>query len=187
MILSVLIENRTALGARASIESLVRITPTRAVRIEDGAEKEVEANVLAPGDVVRVKPGDNIPADGKIIKGTSTVNQANITGESLPADKSAGDEVFGGTINLTGMMDIEVTKAGQDTTLGRVKDLILQAEHTRIPIMRMIDRYAGWYTPTVLMIIGVVMAFRINQGAGDDVWKSGQAGRRRRRLRWPNS
>lgn len=159
MILSVLIENRTALGAQASIESLIRITPTRAQRITDGQEVQVDAKDLRPGDVVRVRPGDNIPADGRIVRGQSTVNQANITGESLPVDKGEGDEVFGGTINLTGVMDIEVTKAGEDTTLGRVKELILQAERTRIPIMRMIDRYAAWYTPTVLMLVFIVWFF----------------------------
>jgi Cd2+/Zn2+-exporting ATPase len=175
MILSVLIENRTALGARASIESLVRITPTRAAKVEEEGEREVEAKDLRPGDIVRVRPGDNIAADGKVLKGTSTVNQANITGESLPADKVEGDEVFGGTINLTGLMDIEVTKAGQDTTLGRVKDLILQAERTRIPIMRMIDHYAGWYTPTILMVVAIAMWFKLSQGDGEKVWSVGIA------------
>jgi Zn2+/Cd2+-exporting ATPase len=159
MIISVLIESRTALGAQASIESLIRITPTRAHRIEDGNETEVDAAELKTGDVVRVRPGDNIPADGQVASGQSTVNQANITGESLPVDKTQGDEVFGGTINVTGMMEIEVTKAGQDTTLGKVKDLILQAEQTRNPFLRMIDRYAAWYTPTVLMIVGIVLFF----------------------------
>ena len=160
MILSVLVENRTALGAQASIESLIKITPTRAHRLSEGdQETEVDAAQLQPGDVVRVRPGDNIPADGRVIRGTSSVNQANITGESLPADKAEGDDVFSGTINLTGAMDLEVTKAGQDTTLGRVKDLILQAERTRTPIMRMIDRYAAWYTPTVLMIVLIIFVF----------------------------
>ena len=162
MIIAVLIENRTALGAQASIESLVRITPTRATRLPDGPqgeEEDIDAKELNPGDIVRVRPGDNIPADGVVTRGNSTVNQANITGESLPADKNEGDEVFGGTINLTGVMLIRVTKAGEDTTLGRVKDLIIEAERTRIPIMRMIDRYAAWYTPTVLMLVFIVWFF----------------------------
>ncbi len=167
MILSVLIENRTALGAQAHIEALVRITPTRANKLENGSEVETEARHLKPGDVVRVRPGDNIPADGRIVSGQSTVNQANITGESLPVDKNVGDDVFGGTINVTGVMDVEVTKAGEDTTLGKVKDLILQAESTRIPIMRMIDRYAGWYTPTVLMLVGIVWFFTSQSGERD--------------------
>ena len=167
MIISVLIESRTALGAQASIESLIRITPTRAFRVADGEETQVEAKDLRPGDVVRVRPGDNIPADGEVVTGASSVNQANITGESIPADKQVGDEVFGGTINLTGVMQVRVTKAGHDTTLGRVKDLILQAERTRVPIVRMIDRYAGWYTPTVLMLVGVVLFFTLGHELAD--------------------
>ena len=161
MILSVLIESRTALGAQASIESLIRITPTRAHRVNpaDDTDAECDAKELKPGDVVRVRPGDNIPADGIVLKGSSTVNQASITGESLPADKNEGDEAFGGTINITSVMDIRVTKAGSDTTLGRVKDLIFSAERTRIPIMRMIDKYAGWYTPTILMLVTIVLVY----------------------------
>ncbi len=156
MIISVLIENRTALGAQRDIEALVRITPTKAHKLDNGQEVEIEAKDLVQGDIVRVRPGDNIPADGIVVTGISTVNQANITGESLPADKIEGDEVFGGTINLTGAMDVKVTKAGEDTTLGKVKDMILEAEHTKIPLMRMIDSYAGWYTPTVVMIVFIV-------------------------------
>ena len=163
MIIAVLIEHRTALGARKHIEALMRITPTRAMKImaTDAGEEEaeVDAATLAPGDRVRVRPGDNIPGDGRVLSGTSTVNQANITGESLPVDKSEGDEVFGGTINVAGALDIEITKAGQDTTLGRVKDLILQAERTRTPISRMIDRYAHWYTPVILMFAAIVFFF----------------------------
>lgn len=165
MTLSVLLERRTALGAEASIESLIRLAPTKASRIVPnaaGAEEEpVEAQALRPGDVVRVRPGETIPADGRIRGGGSTVNQASVTGESLPADKLVGDDVFGGTINLTGVLEIEVTKAGGDTLLGRVKELILEAERTRPPILRLIDQYAAWYTPTVLMFVGVVLFFAL--------------------------
>lgn len=166
MIITSLVEHRTALGARKSIESLVQLTPTRAFRLDEaGKETEVEAKDLQPGDRVRVRPGDNIPGDGRVISGMSTVNQANITGESLPVDKGENDEVFGGTINMTGMMEVEITKAGQDTTLGRVQDLILQAEASRVPISRVIDRYAGWYTPTILMLAGIVLFFTRNMDA----------------------
>ena len=162
MIVSGLIEKRTAIGAAASIESLIKLSPTKAARLrEGGGEEMVEAKVLRPGDLVRVRPGDNIPADGRIATGMSTVNQASITGESLPVDKITGDEVFGGTINMTGVIDVEVTKAGADTLLGRVKDLILQAEKTKTPIMRLVDQYAAWYTPTVLMLVGVVLFFAL--------------------------
>lgn len=159
MIIATLIEHRTALGARRSIESLVKLTPTRAHKLTDSGEVEVDAKELQAGDVVRVRPGDNIPGDGEITSGSSTVNQANITGESLPADKNIGEEVFGGTVNLTGVLDVRITKAGRDTTLGRVQDLILQAEQTRAPIARIIDRYSKWYTPVILMLAFIVWWF----------------------------
>ncbi len=160
MIISNLIETRTALGARASIESLIRMTPTVASRLKpDGKEEQADARSLRAGDIVRVRPGDNIPADGIVIDGVSSVNQATITGESLPADKQNDDEVFSGTTNLTGVLDVRVTRAGRDTTLGRVQQLILQAEQTKAPIMRLIDRYVGWYAPTILMIAGIVLFF----------------------------
>ena len=158
--MSELVETRTALGARASIESLIRITPTKAhLLAPDGSETLIEANQLQPGQIVRVRPGDNIPADGKVASGQSTVNQATITGESVPVDKTPGQQVFAGTTNLTGALDVEVVTAGADTTLGKVQSLILQAESTKIPIMRIIDRYIKWYTPTILMIAGLIFAF----------------------------
>ena len=158
LLLANLIETRTALGARASIEGLVRLAPKKAHRLSAGGVEElVDPRTLKAGDVVRVRPGDNIPADGLIVSGQSSVNQANITGESLPVDKAVGDEVFSGTNNLAGAIDVKVTRAGADTTLGRVQKLILEAEKTRTPIMRMIDRYAGYYTPTILMIAGAVL------------------------------
>ncbi len=160
MLLSELIETRTALGARASIESLIKLTPTKANLIDsDGSEREVKVSSLKPGDCIRARPGDNISADGEVVKGLSSVNEATITGESLPVDKVPGMQVFAGTNNLTGVLDITVTKAGKDTTLGKVQSLIIQAEQTKIPIMRIIDRYVKWYTPTILMVAGIVLFF----------------------------
>ena len=158
LLLANLIETRTALGARASIESLLRLAPKQAHRLKaDGSEELIDPRELAAGDLVRVRPGDNIPADGVIVAGSSSINQANVTGESLPVDKTTGDDVFSGTNNLAGAIDVKVSRAGEDTTLGKVQKLILEAEGTRIPIMRLIDRYAGWYTPTILMIAGAVL------------------------------
>jgi Cd2+/Zn2+-exporting ATPase len=160
MLLSELVETRTALGARASIEELIKLTPTRAMTVdEQGNEREVKVGSLRPGDRIRVRPGDNVPADGEVIKGLSSVNEATITGESLPVDKVPGMQVFAGTNNLTGVLDINVTKAGRDTTLGKVQSLIMQAEQTKIPIMRIIDRYVKWYVPTILMIAAIVLFF----------------------------
>ncbi|MCU0770179.1 MAG: cadmium-translocating P-type ATPase [Verrucomicrobia bacterium] len=160
MLMGEIIETRTAEGARASIESLIQLTPTKARRIQaDGAEEEVPASELRVGDVIRIRPGDNVAADGVILKGQGSFNQATITGESLPADKRAGDDVFAGTQNLTGALEIKVSRAGTDTTLGRVRELILAAEKTRLPIMKIVDQYMGFYTPLVLVIGALVWAF----------------------------
>jgi Cd2+/Zn2+-exporting ATPase len=160
MLISELIETRTAEGARNSIESLIKLTPTKARRIKkDGSEEEVAASELTIGDVIRIRPGDNVAADGTIVSGQGSFNQATITGESLPADKKMGDEVFAGTQNLTGVLEINVTRAGIDTTLGRVRELILAAEKTKLPIMKIVDQYMGFYTPLVLVIGALVWAF----------------------------
>jgi Cd2+/Zn2+-exporting ATPase len=160
MLTGEIIETRTAEGARASIESLIKLTPTKARRIKkDGSEEEVAASELAVGDVIRIRPGDNIAADGIIVSGQGSFNQATITGESLPVDKKSGDEVFAGTQNLTGVLEIKVSRAGEDTTLGRVRELILAAEKTKLPIMKIVDQYMGFYTPLVLVIGALVWAF----------------------------
>src|SRR6266536_6069968 len=160
MLLAELIETRTAAGARASIESLIKLTPTKARRLRgDGAEEEIAAQDLAVGDMIRIRPGDNVAADGVILSGQGSFNQATITGESLPVDKKPGDEVFAGTQNLTGVLEVRVTRAGQDTTLGRVRELILAAENTKLPIMRIVDEYMVFYTPLVLVIGALVWAF----------------------------
>jgi Cd2+/Zn2+-exporting ATPase len=160
MLTGELIETRTAEGARLSVESLIRITPTKARRIlKDGGEEEVSASELKIGDVIRIRPGDNVAADGVIVSGQGSFNQATITGESLPADKKNGDEVFAGTQNLTGVLEIKVSRAGTDTTLGRVRELIIAAEKTKLPIQKIVDQYMGFYTPLVLVIGALVWAF----------------------------
>jgi Cd2+/Zn2+-exporting ATPase len=155
-----IIETRTAEGARDSIESLIKLTPTKARRIKsDGNEEEIAASELAVGDTIRIRPGDNVAADGIILNGQGSFNQATITGESLPADKKAGDEVFAGTQNLTGVLEVKVSRAGTDTTLGRVRELIIAAEKTKLPIQKIVDQYMGFYTPLVLVIGALVWAF----------------------------
>ncbi len=160
MLTGEIIETRTAQGARDSIESLIKLTPTKARRIKkDGSEEEVAASELAVGDVIRIRPGDNVAADGVIASGQGSFNQATITGESLPAEKSVGDEVFAGTQNLTGVLEIKVSRAGTDTTIGRVRELIIAAEKTKLPIQKIVDQYMGFYTPLVLVIGALVWAF----------------------------
>ena len=159
LLLTIIIETRTASGAQRSIEELIKLTPNTARRLDGDRETEVQATTLKVGDRIRVRPGENFPVDARIIAGESTVNQASITGESIPVEKSVGSDVFAGTQNLTGLVDLEVTKVGEDTTLGKVKDMILQAESSRTPVVRIIDRYAGYYTPTVLMLAWITWWF----------------------------
>jgi Cd2+/Zn2+-exporting ATPase len=159
MLIGEIIETRTAEGARASIESLIKLSPTKARRITSQGEEEVPAKELAVGDVIRIRPGDNVAADGVIVHGQGSFNQATITGESLPVDKKPGDDVFAGTQNLTGVLEVRVSRAGEDTTLGHVRELILAAEKTKLPLMRIIDQYMGFYTPLVLVLGALVWAF----------------------------
>lgn len=160
MLVALLIETRSAEGAHEAIEKLIRMTPSTARRLEkDGAEVNMSASDLLVGDHIRIHPGENVPADGVIRAGRTTLNEATITGESLPRDKAPGEDVFAATQNLTGVIEVEVTRVGDDTTLGQVRDLILAAEQSKLPLMRMIDRYAQYYTPVVLMIAALVWFF----------------------------
>src|ERR1700690_4314664 len=160
MLTGEIIETRTAEGARDSIESLIKLTPTKARRIlKDGSEEEVAASQLSVGDTIRIRPGDNGGADGIIVNGQGSFNQATITGESLPADKKSGDEVFAGTQNLTGVLEIKVSRAGQDTTLGRVRELIIAAEKTKLPIQKMGGGGEGFCRAVGLVIGAVVWGF----------------------------
>jgi Cd2+/Zn2+-exporting ATPase len=160
MLLAELIESRTASGAQEAIRRLMKMTPSKARRItEDGKEEELSANELSPGDRIRVRPGDNIPADGEILSGTGSINQANITGESLPVEKREGDTVFQGTINNDGLLEVRITKVGGETEFGRVRELILQASQSKTRFEKIVDQYMGFYTPLVLVIGALVWAF----------------------------
>ena len=152
LLVTIIIETHTASGAQRSIEELIRLTPHTARKRIDGKEVEVDVSELAVGDIINVRPGDNFPVDGVVVRGQSAVNQASITGESLPIDKMENDEVYAGTQNLSGSLDVKITKLGADTTLGKVQDMILSAEKSKTPIVRLIDKYAGFYTPTIMML-----------------------------------
>ena len=143
MLLGELIESRTAAGARASIASLVKMTPTKARRIVGEGEEEVTASDLKIGDVIRIRPGDNVAADGKIIKGQGSINQANITGESLPVEKRPGDIVYQGTINNDGLLEVRITQVGVETEFGRVRELIIQAAKSKTRFEKLVDQYMG--------------------------------------------
>lgn len=152
LLVTIIIESHTASGAQRSIEELIRLTPRTAHKIGEGGETEVSVRDLALDDIISVRPGENFPVDGVIVRGESAVNQASITGESMPEDKNAGDEVYAGTLNISGGLEVRVTRLGKDTTLGKVEQMIRSAERNKTPFVRIIDRYAGYYTPTILML-----------------------------------
>ena len=148
-----LIEARSVDRARNAIKGLLDLTPeTAEVRQTDGTWLEVPAAEVKLESCVRVKPGARIPLDGQVTAGTSAVNQAPVTGESIPIDKVAGDPVFAGTINETGILEFRVTAAADNTTLARIIHAVEQAQGTRAPTQRFVDRFAEIYTPTVFAI-----------------------------------
>lgn len=141
---------RSASGAQRAIEQLVRLTPDVARQIVNGEEVNVRVGQIKVGDVVRVRAGENLPVDGKIISGRTTLNEASLTGEAAPAEKTTGELVYAGTTNLTGGIDIQVTTVGQDTTIGKVTQLIRQAEQSRTPRQMLIEQVARFFVPVVL-------------------------------------
>jgi heavy metal translocating P-type ATPase len=147
---------RSASGAQRAIAELVQLTPDVARIVENGSEREdVPLANIKVGMLVRVRPGENLPVDGRIVSGRSTINQASLTGEAVPVEAAKGDEVFAGTTNLTGGIDIEVTRVGGDTTIGRVTQLIRQAEQSRTPRQLLIEQVAAFFVPVVLSVAGI--------------------------------
>ena len=148
-----LIEGRALDRARNAIKSLLDLTPeTAEVRQADGDWKEVPAAEVALETVVRVKPGARVPLDGLITAGNTAINQAPVTGESIPVDKAPGDPVFAGTINDTGMIEMRVTAAANDTTLARIIHAVEKAQGTRAPTQQFVDRFAAIYTPVIFAL-----------------------------------
>ena len=157
--LSKLILSRTAWGAQRAIRELVELTPDIARRIKGDSEQEVRLSQLSIGDVVRVRPGENLPVDGRVVNGTSDINQASLTGEAVPIEVQSGVEVFAGTTNLTGQIDIEVTAVAGETTIGKVEGLIREAESTRSDRQELLERLARFYVPVVIMVALLVYFF----------------------------
>ena len=148
-----LIEGRALDRARNAIKSLLDLAPdTAEVREADGDWKEIAATEVALETIVRVKPGARVPLDGVITAGTTAINQAPVTGESIPVDKAPGDPVFAGTINDTGMIEMRVTAAANNTTLARIIDAVEKAQGTRAPTQKFVDRFAAIYTPVIFAL-----------------------------------
>ena len=152
------LEGYTADRARDSLRGLAALKPLTANRIIGGKTESVPVEELRIDERIRVLPGEKIPIDGVALAGHSRVNQANITGESLPAAKSPGDEVFAGTINGEGALEIRVSRLSQDSAISRIIDLLQNAQSLRAPSQRLIDRFAQFYTPAIaLTAVGVAL------------------------------
>jgi len=151
------LESYTLDKTRRSIRALLDLTPKMATVRRGEQDVVIPAGEVHIGDVVVVRPGGRIPIDGVVIAGESCVNQAPITGESMPVEKSKGGEVFGGTLNETGRLEIRATKIGQDTTLSKIVHLVEQAQGTKAPIQSLADRFTVWFLPTVLIL--AIIAF----------------------------
>ena len=156
MIFGHVLEERSVIGSHEAIDALGRLTHSRARLIAvDGSISEVDNSRLRPGDRVEVRAGDRVPADGRVLEGQASLDTAPITGESVPVDAIVGMDVFGGAINLDGLLRVEVTRTGTESTLGKVIALMQQAESSKPPITRLLERYAGQYMILVLLIATV--------------------------------
>jgi len=150
------LEARTLERARSAIRALMDLTPNEAIVRDGTMDRRVNVDALTPGAIIVVRPGDKVPLDGVVIHGESAVNQAPVTGESLPADKGPGDEVFAGTINGRGALEVRVTRARRDTTLARIIHLVERAQAQRAPSQTFVERFAAIYTPAVIGLAAVV-------------------------------
>jgi Cd2+/Zn2+-exporting ATPase len=150
--LAQVLESRAMERARGAIRALMDLAPAEALVRRDGSEQVLPIDSIAVGDVVIVRPGEKIPLDGRVQAGESHVNQAPITGESLPVRKAAGDDVFGGAINGRGVLDVTVTRLRGDSTLARIIHLVERAQAQRAPSQTFVDAFARVYTPIVLAL-----------------------------------
>ena len=155
MVFGALIEQATSNSARKAIEAMVGIAPDTAFVFRGENAILVAVDEVAVNDRVLVKPGDRIPVDGQVDRGMTCVDESSMTGEPIPVEKGVGSEVFAGTLNQNGVIEITATKVGGDTTLGKVIKLVSEAEAQRPQTVRVIDRYAKWFTPTILTAAGL--------------------------------
>lgn len=164
------LEARTLERARFAVRALMELAPTQ-ILVRDGDSEQMRPiDDVLPGAVIVVRPGDKIALDGEVVGGTSAVNQAPVTGESLPVDKAQGDEVFAGTINGRGALEVRVTRRRRDSTLARIVHLVEQAQAQRAPVQSFVERFARVYTPAVL-VLSLLTAVLPPLGGGDlRVW-----------------
>ncbi|WP_454865266.1 cation-translocating P-type ATPase [Pseudomonas rhizophila] len=150
------LEERSVLGSQEAIDALAQLTRSQGRKVQaDGSIIEVDNATLRPGDVVEVRAGDRVPVDGRVLSGQASLDTAPITGEAVPLEALVGTEVFGGAINLDGLLRLEVTRTGDESTLGRVIALMQNAERSKPPITRLLERYAASYLVLVLLLAAV--------------------------------
>ena len=152
MALGALLEDWTVERAKKGLRNLINLTPQTGRRITDGTEEVIPVDEIRLGDTLRILPGESVPVDGKIIKGTSSLDQSIMTGESLPIDKEVGDEVFCGTMNLYGAIDIKATSLGENSSLQKLINLVKAADEKQAPTQRIADKWATWLVPVALAI-----------------------------------
>ncbi|HSM09218.1 MAG TPA: cation-translocating P-type ATPase [Gemmatimonadota bacterium] len=156
--LAELLERHAVVRARNSVDELLRLAPEQAMLVgDDGRERSVPASELRTGQRVRVRPGEKIPIDGRVVAGQSAVDEANVTGESVPVGRGPGDPVYAGTMNTEGFLEIEATTDAGDTTLDRIARLVREAQARRSPTELFVKRFARWYTPAVTALAVIVM------------------------------
>jgi Cu+-exporting ATPase len=158
VLLGQVLELRARESTGGAIRALLDLAPKTARLITaDGQEREVALDTVAIGDRLRVRPGEKIPVDAKVLEGRSSVDESMVTGESMPVTKATGDSVIGGTLNQSGSLVVEATHIGRDTMLARIVQLVAEAQRSRAPIQRLADAVAGWFVPAV--ILAAVLAF----------------------------
>ncbi len=147
-----LLEDYAMDRARDSLRELMELSPDEATVMRDGEEVTVPADEVEVGETVVVRPGDKIPLDGTVVEGESAVDQSPITGESVPVDKAAGDEVYAGAINEGGYLEVEVTSTAGDSTLSRIIEMVQGAQAKKTDTEQFVDRFSGYYTPVVVVL-----------------------------------
>ena len=152
MALGALLEDWTVERAKKGLRNLINLTPQTGRRIVDGKEEMISVDEIKIGDTLRILPGESVPVDGEIINGTSSIDQSIMTGESLPIDKEVGDEVFCGTMNMYGAIDIKATSLGENSSLQKLIDLVKAADEKQAPTQRIADKWATWLVPVALII-----------------------------------
>ncbi|RKD15119.1 cadmium-translocating P-type ATPase [Pelobium manganitolerans] len=173
--LSGTLEGYTMEKTNKDIQSIMKLRPEEAVLLENGEERKIKVEDLKKGNVILVRPGDRIAADGIIIEGYSAVNQASITGEAIPVDKSKGDEVFSGTINGQGALEIEVTKPTEETMLAKIIHLVQEAKNEKPPSQLFVERFEGIYAKVVVVVAILLMVlppFLINWTWDETIYRA---------------